>query len=324
MSRCSALLLLIAALAGGVYAQTPVGQLFASDASVKGSVVMATGGAQVLPGSSVTAGEQTASLRLARGGELRICPRAALSVNAAPNGRDLMFGMSTGVVEVHYALARSADTILTPDFRIELVGPGEFHLAIGADARGDTCVRSLPENTASVIVTELMGNDVYQVPREGQVLFHQGSMKNADLLVPVDCGCPAPPPPVQRAQATSPLPPPGAPHIGKPAANVGTDDTSPAGDAITTPPPPLAPGAVHVSVDAPIVFSADAAPPPAPQPPAPKPSQPAQAAAPVAAKPTTSPELVASPPQTKPPLAKSAQKKGLFGHVRSLFAAIFR
>lgn len=234
-TRLGATLVFLLALLLCSYARAQaIGEIYASDASIRGSVLLASSGAQVLSGSSVGAGTGAAVLRLTRGGEVRICPKTSITVNASQSGRELMLGLSSGSVELHYALAASADTIITPDFRILLAGPGTFQFAVAADAHGDTSVRSFIGSSASVIVSELMGDGTYQVRPGDEVVFHHGRVADSDHLVPPDCGCPEP----KNLIADAPKPKELAPPPPAPPSQTAT----------------AAP--VHVEVDAPFVFRA--------------------------------------------------------------------
>ena len=109
-------------------AQQSVGNVYASDAAVKGDVRQTSAGLEVSNGSVITAGQHSATLRLSRGGQVRICPGTNLTVNRSVKGQELMFAMSAGSLEAQYALPPIADAILTPDFRILISGPASVDL----------------------------------------------------------------------------------------------------------------------------------------------------------------------------------------------------
>jgi AMIN domain len=226
-------------------------------------------GSSLSTASSVTAGTETSRLHLSHGGELHVCPGTTVSVTPSANRRDLMVGMSTGAVEGHYKLGASSDTILTPDFRILLVGPGNFHYAVSVDTQGNTCVRTLHGNSASAYVSELIGDRVYEVKSTEEIVFRSGQIDKIDSNVPLDCGCP-PPPPVLLADthsATTPLTE--LPSQARLRTGDTQGDSTPAGSASTALPerklsngpetaplPPSRANDVHVQVDAPLVFTA--------------------------------------------------------------------
>ena len=143
---------------------------------------------RLLAGSSVTAGVNAETLRL-EGGEVRVCPRTTISVTPSQSGRSLLLAMSTGALETHYTLGAAADSILTPDFRLVLTGPGEFDYAISTDLRGNICIGALPGNGSPLVVSELLGDGSYRVKPDEQVIFHSGQLQMAVRGAPAACGC---------------------------------------------------------------------------------------------------------------------------------------
>jgi hypothetical protein len=300
-------------------AQSPadIGELFASESTAQGPVLLAGTGMSVASGSQLAAGKSVATLRLARGGEVRLCPNASLAVSALQSNvplssQELMLSMDTGSLELDYPLNDLADTLITPDFKILLAGPGVFHFGFGVNNHGDTCIKPLRGNSASLIVTEMLGSGVYQVKPDETVTFFGGKLSGRGSL-DGDCGCPRPLPVLEAGSQDEPQPEPAkaaqARRPGELAPGTGLD--------VTAPPPGQKTDAVHVQVEAPLVYLGD------------KP-EPAYTVARIRFSRLPNvflPQESRKPEVLKPGKGESAQNKenkGFFGRVKGFFAAIFR
>ena len=228
----------------------PVGELFASDNGSVSAMHLAGSGMSVYSGSELAAGIAPATLKLVRGGQVRICPHSGLNVTSSNHG--LMLATGAGTLEIDYQLDQgAADVLITPDFNIALAGPGTFHFALGISKTGDTCVKPLPGNTSEVTFSELLGTGLYKTQPDQTLVFKAGKIADRAELT-ADCGCP-PPVPVIRAEAQpgqAPSPTKNQPTV-SPGEHVAVATSEP-----TSPLPPDKPGQVHIEVDAPFVFSA--------------------------------------------------------------------
>lgn len=235
-------------LAPSAFAQNvpPIGELFASDASSPSTLQPAGSGMAVYSGSELSAGIAPATLKLVRGGQVRICPNSGLNVTAS--GQGLMLATGSGALEIEYELKQqAADVVITPDFNVALVGPGTFHFALGINKKGDTCVKPLAGNASDITFSELLGTGIYKAGPDQTMVFRDGKLDGKTALTG-ECGCP-PAAPVMRAEAQpSPTPANEAP---KPAEQIAVTSNE-----TTSPLPPDKPGQVHVQVDTPFVFNA--------------------------------------------------------------------
>ena len=292
-------------------AQQPIGELYATDASVKGAVILAGSGTSVLSGSQIAAGAQTATLKLERGGNILVCPGTSLSVSASQNGRQLLLSVNAGNLELDYPIGSASDSLLTPDFRLLLPGPAKIHVALRVTANGDTCVESLASNSSALVIAEAMGDESYQVKQDEAVLFKGGHIQGATRSRQ-SCGCPAPAP-VQVAKVTPapPAVPAKLPPTSGAALAAALDESA-----------PVMPDS-HLSMDAPFVFHGGDVPP--------------DMTGVVAHLKLEQTHLVSLQPTVLPPGKKKAEPKpqtvaanssenkgGLFSKIGTFFATIFR
>jgi len=272
-------------LAGSAFAQQqPIAYVATAGVSVSGSLAVADGRAGIGNDGTITAGDSTAHVQLARGGELRLCAstkvhlsRDSSLVQSDPAADSaLMVAIERGAIEASYTPGKYSDVLLTPDLRILISGPGQADLRVRTNQKGDTCIDNHGANAPYVTVTSQFEGGLYRVQPNQRVMFEHGSLNDVVDNEPEPCGCPAAAPPVSVASATPGILPNGNAAAPAKPAQVGGPSSTPAdtefplAESEGLKPPPSSPaqpvvpaGTAHAEVQVPITYDAKATPNPA-------------------------------------------------------------
>jgi hypothetical protein len=265
-------------------------------AKVSGTIEAAGDEVMIDGAGEVTSGPGSTQVVLPRRGTLRVCASTTVKLAAdasAPAGETpgLIMALDHGAIEASFATGRNADTVLTPDFRILIGGPGAVEVKVRLGEHGDTCVDNPGADAPYVLVSSVFEEGAYRVQAGQRVMFEHGSLHDVVDNEKEPCGCPPPTAPqgnefpLAQSEGLAPLAQP-APPASAPAASQT----------------PLAP---------PMVYKA-------PQPVAAAPPQPA-------AKPeqAAEPAPVSSQPASAPPQPAPKKKSGFFHRLGHFFRRFF-
>ncbi|GGA75793.1 hypothetical protein GCM10011507_28960 [Edaphobacter acidisoli] len=191
--RLTGVLLVATAVAG---AQQPIGTVSTADATVAGSLAVNNGQAVLDGSASVTAKDQTATVKLNRGGEVRVCATSSLHLTEGKSANEpapLLLTLDRGAAEIQMPVTEN-DAIMTPDLRFAMKARGPLDLRLRVTSNGDTCVENRGANSPAVRVTDPFGGAMYILLSGQHVLFEHASLKEVVDNESSPCGCPTAPP----------------------------------------------------------------------------------------------------------------------------------
>lgn len=297
----------------------PIGTVSVEDATVAGALVVANGRTSLEGGATVTAKDHTATVKLTRGGEVRVCSTSSLHLTegkSTSGPRPLLLALDHGAVELQMPVTTS-DVVMTPDLRIAMKASGPLDLRMRVTSSGDTCMENRGADAPALRITDSFGGAMYILIGGQHVLFEHASLKEVVDNETSPCGCP-PPPVVSVADAGLSSLTPAAPGSKVDSKTAAAQHPFPAAisDGLAKPAVPQAtPGVTHVQVATTLHYdgAADTHPKPSSATPAESSTQGKQAA--------SSPDETATAQAPPPPASKG---KG-FGHsIGHFFKRLFR
>ena len=192
---------------------------------------MNDGRAIIAASAAITSGAETTQVTLPYRGVLLVCASTTVKLatdSSVPAGDvpGLLMAMDHGAVELSFATSHNADTLLTPDFRILISGPGAAEVKVRLGPQGDTCVDNVGANAPYVLVSSVFDAGVYRVQPGQRVMFQHGNLHEVVDQEKEPCGCPPAAPkenefPLAQSEGLSPTP---KPVPASPAATPATQE----------------------------------------------------------------------------------------------------
>lgn len=296
--------------------QKPIAYAPTNGVTIAGSLEVTNNRAAIGPNATITAGDETAKIELARGGSLDVCRSTkiqlsadkSLGADARPGDDAIMIALDRGAFEAHDEPGKYSDVVMTPDLRILISGPGKAEMSFRVGANGDTCIDNKGKHAPYVTVTGLFSGGVYRVQPDQRVLIEHGDLGQVVDNEPEPCGCPPPEKEIARA------------GIGLGRGNAkqnkaARENPFPLAESEGLKPPPAGPtepevpaGQVATQVEVPISYNGatDRTPAAAPA---------AKAAAPVT--------KTAAPEKAERARVKRVHHRGFFGSIGHFFGRLF-
>ncbi len=297
--------------------QKPIAYAPTNGVTIAGSLEVTNNRAAIGPNATITAGDSTARIELARGGSLDVCRSTkiqlsadkSLGTDAQPGDDAIMIALDRGAFEAHDKPGKYSDVVMTPDLRILISGPGKAEMSFRVGANGDTCIDNKGENAPYVTVTGLFSGGVYRVQPNQRVLIEHGDLGQVVDNEPEPCGCP-PPAPKKMAKAGI-----GLGHGNAKLNKAARENPFPLAESEGLKPAPAGPtepvvpaGQVATEVEAPISYNGATAR--------------SSVVAPVA-KTAAPAEKTISPKKARRARVRKLHHRGFFGSIGHFFARIF-
>lgn len=165
-------------------------------ATVSGALEVTGGRALIAASGAVTAGgKANTDVALPQRGSLRVCASTTVKLAAdrsVPAGElpGLLIALDHGAIETAITTGANADTVLTPDFRILIGGPGSTRVKIRLADHGDTCIDNPGAGAPYVLVTSVFDGSLYRVQPGQRVMLQHGSTHEVIDQEREPCGCP--------------------------------------------------------------------------------------------------------------------------------------